>query len=85
MSIRLIQYLIAEINIHPDHAKRLKLSEAASLALHSMVLSAVFPGRKVSAREIATELDVSEAHLAKVLQRLARRGRIDWLVRYFAR
>jgi len=50
-----------------------------------MVLSAVFPGRKVLAREIATELDVSEAHLAKVLQRLARRGRIDWLVRYFAR
>lgn len=55
----------------------LKLSEAASLALHTMVLLAGIPGRQVSAREIASELDVSEAHLAKVLQRLARYGLLN--------
>ena len=52
----------------------LKLSEAASLALHTMVLLAGRPDRQVSARGIASELDVSEAHLAKVLQRLTRYG-----------
>ncbi|OGG05290.1 MAG: hypothetical protein A3F83_15865 [Candidatus Glassbacteria bacterium RIFCSPLOWO2_12_FULL_58_11] len=50
----------------------LKISEAASLALHTMVLLAGEPDRQLSAREIAAELKVSEAHLAKVLQRLAR-------------
>jgi Rrf2 family protein len=50
----------------------LKLSEAASLALHTMVYLAGLPGRQVSVREIAGDLDVSEAHLSKVLQRLAR-------------
>jgi len=55
----------------------LKLSEAASLALHTMVLLAGIPDKQVSAREIASKLDVSEAHLAKVLQRLARRGLLN--------
>ena len=55
----------------------LKLSEAASLALHTMVLLAGIPDKQVSAREIASELDVSEAHLAKVLQRLARHGLLN--------
>ncbi len=50
----------------------LKLSEAASLALHTMVYLAGLPGRHVSVKHIAGELDVSEAHLSKVLQRLAR-------------
>lgn len=57
----------------------LKLSEAASLALHTMVFLAGLPGRHVSARKIAGELDVSESHLAKVLQRLARQGLVDSL------
>ena len=52
----------------------LKLSEAASLALHTMVYLAGMPGRNVSVKDIAGELDVSEAHLSKVLQRLAREG-----------
>lgn len=52
----------------------LKLSEAASLAMHTMVLLVGNPGKQVSAKEIATRLNVSEAHLAKVLQRLARYG-----------
>jgi Rrf2 family protein len=52
----------------------LKISEAASLALHSTVLLAANPGKLISTREIAAMLHVSEAHLSKVLQRLARAG-----------
>jgi len=52
----------------------LKVSEAASIALHSMVLLAANPGRLIPTREIASKLRVSEAHLSKVLQRLARVG-----------
>ena len=55
----------------------LKLSEAASLALHTMVYLAALPDQHVSAREIAGDLNVSEAHLSKVLQRLAREGLVD--------
>ncbi|HUU27160.1 MAG TPA: Rrf2 family transcriptional regulator [archaeon] len=50
----------------------LQLSEAASLAFHTMVFLANEPDRQVSAGKIASELHVSEAHLSKVLQRLAR-------------
>jgi Rrf2 family protein len=52
----------------------LRISEAASLALHSMVLLAASPDRLIPTREIASGLHVSEAHLSKVLQRLARVG-----------
>ncbi len=52
----------------------LKISEAASLALHTMVLLAARPQRTQATRDIAALLGVSEAHLAKVLQRLARAG-----------
>lgn len=52
----------------------LKLSEAASLALHTMVYLSNSDGEKYSTREIAERLNVSEAHLSKVLQRLARQG-----------
>ncbi len=51
-----------------------KLSEAVSLALHAMVYLTAYPGRQVSARKIADDLKVSEAHLSKVLQRLCRSG-----------
>jgi len=49
------------------------ISDAASLAMHAM---AVIASRKdpASARDISGRLDVSENHLAKVLQRLARSG-----------
>ena len=50
----------------------LKLTEAALLAMHTMVYLAGNPDRRVSTREIAAEFDASEAHLSKVLQRLAR-------------
>lgn len=52
----------------------LRISEAASLALHSMVFLAANPDRLIPTREIASKLHVSEAHLSKVLQRLARVG-----------
>jgi len=52
----------------------LKISEAVSLALHSTVFLAANPNELISTREIAAMLHVSEAHLSKVLQRLARAG-----------
>jgi len=52
----------------------LKISDAASLALHAMVLLAAHPQKTMSTRDIAQVLKVSEAHLAKVLQRLGRAG-----------
>jgi Rrf2 family protein len=56
----------------------LKLSEAASLALHTMVLLAGSRDQGlISAHELAEKLEVSEAHLSKVLQRLARAGLVN--------
>lgn len=51
-----------------------KISEAASLGLHTMVFLAKSGEELASTREIATALQVSEAHLSKVLQRLVRVG-----------
>ena len=52
----------------------LKISEAAILALHGMAYLAVNPDKLSSTKEIATKLRISEAHLSKVLQRLAKTG-----------
>ncbi len=53
----------------------LNISEAYSLALHAMAYIASQGGsRPVSAHEISSRLEVSEAHLSKVLQRLTRSG-----------
>lgn len=52
----------------------LKISEAASLAMHTMVFLAKNPGRQISVKEIAAAIHRSEFHLSKVLQRLARAG-----------
>lgn len=52
----------------------LKISEATSLALHTMVLLAAGRGKRLATREIAARLRASEAHLAKVLQRLGKAG-----------
>jgi Rrf2 family protein len=53
-----------------------KLSEAASIALHAMTLlaSESEPGRHVTVKDLASRLPVSEAHLAKVMQRLVKAG-----------
>jgi Rrf2 family protein len=55
-------------------ANMLKISEAASLALHTMSLLARHPGQRFANQEMATLLQVSEHTLAKVMQRLARAG-----------
>lgn len=52
----------------------LKVSQAASLAVHTMALLAGNRQRPLSVGQIASTLHVSEAHLAKVLGRLAREG-----------
>ena len=57
----------------------LRVSDAASIGLHAMVLlAAKAPGTArgplLSNHEIASTLNVSEAHLSKVLQRLAKAG-----------
>ena len=53
-------------------AANIGISEATSLAMHSMVLIATRQGELLSAKEIASITGVSEAHLAKVLQRLSK-------------
>ncbi len=52
----------------------LKISDAATLALHAMVYLAANTDRLVSTGEIAGVIKVSENHLSKVLQRLHRAG-----------
>jgi Rrf2 family protein len=52
----------------------LKISEAASLGLHAMMILAGKVPAMVSASEISEILHASEATLAKVLQRLAKVG-----------
>ena len=52
----------------------LNISEAASLALHTVVVLAARGGEVVSTRAVAEAIQASEAHLSKVLQRLARVG-----------
>lgn len=54
-----------------------KISEAASLALHTMALMASSPGRRLSNREVAKALRVSSAHLSKVMQRLVKSGLLE--------
>lgn len=51
-----------------------QLSEAVSLALHAMVLIAEEEGEVRSVKEVALMLSASEAHMAKVVQRLAKAG-----------
>jgi len=52
----------------------IQISEAASLALHSMMLLAQAENEPLSVDAIAARIDVSRAHLSKVLQRLSKSG-----------
>ena len=54
----------------------LRISEAASLAMHAMAMLGDNPEQRLSTREIAARLQVSEFHLSKVLQRLVKAGMI---------
>lgn len=51
--------------------KLFNISEAANIAIHSMALIAG-SNKNLSASEIATEMDFSRNHVAKVLQALSR-------------
>ncbi len=57
--------------------KILKMSDAALLALHTAVMLAANPERSFNNREIAEELEVSEAHLSKVMQTLVKHGLVS--------
>ncbi|KIX12189.1 RrF2 family transcriptional regulator [Dethiosulfatarculus sandiegensis] len=52
----------------------LRISEAAALALHTMGLLATDPERVFANKELAAGFQASEAHLAKVMQRLTKAG-----------
>ena len=52
----------------------LSMSEGASLALHGLALVAKKSPERVNTRELAVALSASEAHLAKVFQKLQRAG-----------
>jgi Rrf2 family protein len=52
----------------------IRTTEAANLALHAAAMLAGAGGRRMSSTEIAQRLRGSEAHVAKVLQRLSSAG-----------
>jgi Rrf2 family nitric oxide-sensitive transcriptional repressor len=58
-------------------ARLLHISDRASLAVHLMLVLALEPGRWRTTPEVARALGVSENHLAKVRQRLARAGLLE--------
>lgn len=55
----------------------IKISEAATMALHTMYFLSINPDRLISTKEIASTFNISENHLAKVLQRLVKSGLIN--------
>ena len=56
----------------------LNLSEASNLAIHALAYMATLgPNQPVSASRIAADISVSESHLSKVLQNLARENFIQ--------
>lgn len=57
--------------------RALNISEAAAIALHTMAALAAEPQTSMTTREIAAKLRGSEAHLSKVLQRLAKAGFVN--------
>ena len=54
----------------------INISEAASLALHGLAIVAQKSPNKVNAKYLAEKLNASEAHLAKIFQRLSKSGLI---------
>ncbi|MFA6988619.1 MAG: Rrf2 family transcriptional regulator [Candidatus Gastranaerophilaceae bacterium] len=48
----------------------LKISEAAAIALHSMIYIALHSEKSCSSKEIAKSFEISEHHLSKVLKKL---------------
>lgn len=58
----------------PGVSGLVRTSEAATLALHAAAIMASNPESHVTAAVMADGLSASEAHLSKVLQRLAKAG-----------
>ena len=58
-------------------ANLIKISEAASLGLHTMAILANRQEGRATSQEIAGLLGASVHHLAKVMQRLVRAGLVD--------
>lgn len=54
-----------------------RFTEASAIALHTMTILAARPHGYLTVSDVAAKLPVSENHLAKVLQRLARAGLVD--------
>ena len=52
----------------------INISEAASIALHSMVYIALQEDKPAKIKQIAVYLNSSETHLAKILQTLSKKG-----------
>ncbi len=52
----------------------INVSEAASLALHGLAIVAQKSPNKINAKYLAEKLNASEAHLAKIFQRLSKSG-----------
>lgn len=55
----------------------LKISDAAAIAIHTMVLLASDKNKSFSNKEIALKLNASENHLSKILQRLTKNGLVE--------
>ncbi len=60
----------------------LKISEAASMALHAMIVLAKNQDKLVSVKDISTQIQVSANHLSKVMQRLNKAGYIESIKGY---
>ena len=54
----------------------LRISGAASIALHATVLFLQNPGRPLPTRAMADAIQCSSAHLSKVMQQMARAGHV---------
>lgn len=52
----------------------LKISEAVSLGIHAVIITALNKDERISTPEIASAIEASEAHLSKVMQRLVKAG-----------
>ncbi len=52
----------------------LKISEAANMAIHAMVILSANQGELVRVNQVADKLGLSEAHLGQVFQRLSKAG-----------
>ncbi|MCK5786155.1 MAG: Rrf2 family transcriptional regulator [Candidatus Sabulitectum sp.] len=58
-------------------ARLLKISEAASIAMHALILLAEKQGEQLSNRRIAEAFNISANHSSKVLQRLIKGGFVN--------